>query len=453
MFNFLKEGISFIKKNPGILYSLFLIIFIPLTLFLNTFFSTKSFQENIDYTLKTNALLIESILGSFSSDFISNPKTLQEKITQIVKENPEISGLRIALRENDKYVIIASQKPEEIKSEIRGGPEFLNQIILAWNNDMAIAHLILDEKKTRLWRVVKPLKDLAGNKIGIITLSMSLESADILMKKAIYQVYVITLLAILLALFLIIHHTKLFGYVTLSKRLQEIDRVKDGFIRMATHELQSPIANIRGYISALEEEVSGFLNEAQKEYLDRITISAKNLSDLISDILEVSRIEQGRLDFTPQKIFPSVLIKEVAEEIKLKTEQKNLSLILELDEKPCQIAVNPNRFRQILTNLLENSIKYTFEGGISIKTSCDENKKRYIIEIKDSGIGISAEHQTRLFEKFYRVKTRETAGIPGTGLGLWITKQLSEKMGGKIFVESMGKVGTKFTIIFPLIRG
>ncbi len=453
MFNFLKEGINFIKKNPGILYSLFLIIFLPLALFLNTFFSIKSFQENIDYTLKTNALLIENILGSFTSDLILNPKTLQEKIIQIAKENPEISGLRIVLRENDQYVIIASQKPEEIESIIRGGVDFLNQITLAWNTDMAIAYLTLDEKGTRLWRMVKPLKDLAGNKIGIITLSMSLERADLLMKKVAYQAYVITFLAILLTLFLIIHHTKLFGYVTLSKRLQEIDRAKDEFIRMATHELQGPIANIKGYITILEEEISGFLNEVQKEYLARVILSARNLSDLISDILEVSRIEQGRLDFTPQKIFPPLLIEEVAKEIKLKAEKKNLSLILELDEKPCQIFVNPNRFRQILNNLLENSLKYTFEGGISIKTSCDENKKRYIIEIKDTGIGISAEDQTRLFEKFYRVKSKETAGIPGTGLGLWITKQLTEKMGGKIFLESIEKVGTKFVIIFPLIKG
>jgi two-component system phosphate regulon sensor histidine kinase PhoR len=106
-----------------------------------------------------------------------------------------------------------------------------------------------------------------------------------------------------------------------------------------------------------------------------------------------------------------------------------------------------------LVNLLENAIKYTFKGNITIRNIIDEGKKRYIIEVQDTGIGISAEDQKRLFEKFYRVKTRETANIPGTGLGLWITKQICEKMNGKIFVESMKGVGTKFTIIFPLIKG
>jgi len=112
--------------------------------------------------------------------------------------------------------------------------------------------------------------------------------------------------------------------------------------------------------------------------------------------------------------------------------------------------VNSNRLKEVLYNLIDNAIKYTLEGGVEIKTEVDEIKKKYYITVQDSGIGISAEAQQRLFEKFYRVKTKETADISGTGLGLWIAKTLARKMGGDILIESMEGKGSKFTIIFPL---
>jgi signal transduction histidine kinase len=178
------------------------------------------------------------------------------------------------------------------------------------------------------------------------------------------------------------------------------------------------------------------------------------LSDLVYDILDVARIEQGGLNFTPQKVFPQEVIVEIIKGLEIKTKNKNLDLFFEgTKEDIYSIQINPNRFRQILTNLIENAIKYTLEGKIWVRTKRNENKKQYIIEIEDSGIGIAAEHQKRLFEKFFRVKTKETAEIPGTGLGLWLTKQMIENSKGKIFVESIKGKGTKFIIIFPLMRG
>ena len=210
---------------------------------------------------------------------------------------------------------------------------------------------------------------------------------------------------------------------------------------------------IRGYIEELEEEMKDSLVGNKREFIKRIKVSAKNLSDLVYDILEVARLEQGRLDFTPQKISPPKVIFEIIQGLKIKTEQKNLDLVFEnAKEDVDYIKINPNRFYQILTNLLENAIKYTPAGKISVKTRKDKNKKEYIIEIEDSGLGISAIDQKRLFEKFYRVKTKATAEIPGTGLGLWLTKQMVEGSGGKIFVESIEGKGTKFILSFPLIK-
>ena len=444
---FFSRVFKFIKEYPAVLYSFFLILILPLILYYNTFLAAQSFQENINHNLQTQALMVENILGTFFADVFENPGILQQKIEEIIKDNPEIKNLRIVKESKGGFQIIASQNPYEIGSKIKD-PAFS----LSFSQDQTIANLIKRDGE-RLWNVIRPLYNKeTGEKIGLISIALSLQASDTLITQAIFRSYIIVIFAILLSLFLIFQHTRLFGYVSLTKKLQEIDRMKDNFIRMATHELQSPIINIRGYLEVLEEEIGPLLKKEQKEFFYRAKISAKNLSDLIYDILEVSRIEQGRLDFTPQKIFPSKIIAEVVQDLKIKADQKNLHLLLELVKTPYLINVNPNRFRQILTNLIENAIKYTFQGEILVRTFIDENKKRYLIEIKDTGIGISAEDQKRLFEKFYRVKTKETADIPGTGLGLWITKQIIEKMQGQIFVESMKGIGTKFTVIFPLIK-
>ena len=445
--DFFSRVLKFIKQYPAVLYSFLLIVILPLLLYYNTFLILKSFQENIDYSLQTKALTIENILETLLSDFFDNPEVLQQKIEEIAQENPEIKELSILTQKpGGKFIVLVSQNPDEIGIEVQD-PSFA----LSYSQDNALANLRTKENE-RFWNVMKPIFNKEGSeKIGLINISLSLKDADALVTQTIFRSYIIVLIIILFSLFLILQHTRLFGYVSLSKKLQEIDKMKDDFIRMTTHELRSPIITVVGYIDILEQEIKS-LTKKQKESFRRAKISAKNLSDLVEDILEVSRIEQGRLDFAPKIISPSRAIKIIVEELGIKAEQKKLSLDSEVAKGNYYIKVNPKRFRQILVNLIENSIKYTFKGGISITTRVEEIRKRYIIEVKDTGVGISAEAQKRLFERFYRVKTEKTAGVQGTGLGLWITKQLCEKMNGQIFVESMGGMGTKFTVVFPLIE-
>ena len=446
MISILKKGFDFIKKNPSLLYSLLLIILIPVTLYYNTFSAVSSFQTNLNYELQTKAILAESILSAFISDILENPEILQQKIEKIAKENPEITEIQVILPEKEKFKIIASKNVEEIGKEISNPA-----IDFAWSRNQTFVQLTVKEKE-RFWNVVKPISDPEGKNIGLVSMSMSLKGIDSLVLETVRNLYIILIVAILLSLFLIIQHTQLFKYPIFFKKLQEIDRMKDEFLRMALHELQSPIVNIRGYIESLREEITDLATEEQKEYLSRVSLSAKNLSDLIYDMLEVSRIEQGRLDFTPQKISPQKIIDELIKEFTPKANAKGLKLIFQPKEEPYLINVNPHRFKQILTNLIENAIKYTKKGEIEISTWYSEVKKKYFIAIRDTGLGISAEAQKRLFEKFYRVKTRETAVIPGTGLGLWICKEICQRMGGEILLESMEGVGSKFIIFFPFVK-
>jgi len=446
MFSILKRGLNFIKRNPTLLYSLLLIVLIPTALYYNTFSTVNSFQKNIDYELQTKALLAESIFSVFAPDVLENTELLQKKIEKIIKDNLEIANIQVILPKEERFKIVASKNPEDIGQEISTA-----SINLAWTQNQTIAHLVSQDGE-RFWDVVKPISDSEGKNIGLVSMSLSLGNIDLLVLKTVRNSYVILIIAILLSLFLIIQHTQLFKYPILLKKLQEVDKMKDEFLRMALHELQSPIVNIRGYIESLREEMASLLTEKQKESFYRISISAKNLSDLIYDMLEVSRIEQGRLDFTPQKISPPKIINELVKEFTPKANAKGLKLIFQSKEEPYFINVNPNRFKQILTNLIENAIKYTKKGEIEISTWYSKVKKKYFIAVRDTGLGISAEGQRKLFEKFYRVKTKETASIPGTGLGLWICKEICKRMGGEILLESMEGVGSKFTISFPLIK-
>ena len=448
MFEFFKKIFLFIKNYPGILYSLLLIVIIPLALYYNTLLSVKSFQKNIDFNLQTKALTAEEIFGVFAADFFPFPDILQGKIEDIARNNPEITKLRvISVKENGDFKVIASQDSQEI-----GGVILSPSFSLSWSQNQTIANLV-SEKEERFWNVVKPIYDKkSGQKIGLVSMALSLKQSDILITRSIYHSYLIVIITIVLCLFLIIQHTRLFEYMVLSKKLKEVDKMKDDFIRMATHELQTPIANIRGYLELLREEIYSVLNDAQKKYFCITEISAKNLSDLVYDILEVSRVEQGRLDFASQKFSPVHLIREVTEELKIKAEQKNIKLVFKESPDLFFIQANPNRFRQVISNLVGNAIKYTKEGTVEITTEIDKSKNQCFIFVKDTGVGIAAEAQKKLFEKFYRVRNEATADIPGTGLGLWLAKNFCEKMNGQIFIESMEGVGSKFTVIFPLTK-
>lgn len=228
--------------------------------------------------------------------------------------------------------------------------------------------------------------------------------------------------------------------------------MKDEFISMAAHELKTPVVVMKGYAEILQQAAAKLTEEQKMERLKAIVSYADNLMSLISDILDVSRIEQNRLVLDVREESPYGVVREVVDTIRLSAEQKGLVVTYEDKEQlePVQIAIDTKRLRQIMINLVGNSIKYTQKGTIHIVTRADKIHKRFVISIEDTGLGMSAEAQRSLFQKFYRVKTEHTESIAGTGLGLWITKALCEAMGGDISVESMEGVGSKFTVTFPL---
>ena len=226
----------------------------------------------------------------------------------------------------------------------------------------------------------------------------------------------------------------------------EVEQMKQELISIATHELRTPITGVKGYLDMILGGDAGELNPDMKEMVTEVAKITQRLADLVDDLLNIGRIEQGRIEFRPVPTDLSKIIQEVIDELQIQAKDKKLILSYEKKTIP-QVKADPERTRQVLINLIGNSIKYTEQGSVTV--SSDTKDKEVVVQVKDTGLGISKEGQKKLFEKFYRVRTEKTRQVTGTGLGLWITKQLVEKQGGKIWVESEEGKGSDFSFSLP----
>jgi len=227
----------------------------------------------------------------------------------------------------------------------------------------------------------------------------------------------------------------------------EVEQMKQELISIATHELRTPITGIKGYLDMILAGDAGELSPDLKEMLEEITKINQRLADLVDDLLNVGRIEQGRIEIKPVKMDLSKLIQEATDEMQIQAKDKGLNLKSQISNLKIMVKGDPERVRQVLINLIGNAIKYTPTGSVTVTT--EKKDKEIITSVKDTGLGMNEEQQRRLFEKFYRVKNDQTRAITGTGLGLWITKQLVEKQGGKIWLESQEGKGSTFSFSLP----
>lgn len=237
----------------------------------------------------------------------------------------------------------------------------------------------------------------------------------------------------------------------LSARNQEVERanrLKSEFLASMSHELRTPLNTILGFSELLSEESAGALNDKQKRFLNHIQRDASHLLELINDVLDLSKIEAGRLELRLEKFPMAVAAAEVLTSVRPLAVTKSISLDSDLDTQ-LVLQADRLRFKEILYNLLSNAIKFTPSGGrVWIESSLDEDS--VCIMVGDTGIGITPEDQQPIFESF-RQASATTKGVrEGTGLGLAITKRLVEHHGGKIWVESEPGKGSRFFFTLPL---
>ena len=233
---------------------------------------------------------------------------------------------------------------------------------------------------------------------------------------------------------------------------REVDRMKSEFVSLVSHELRTPLTSIKGYIDLLMDGDAGELTEEQQEYLEVAKNNADRLVALINDLLDVSRIESGRIELHPAPLDLTRLISDVAQSLRPQIEGKGHHLILELSEDLPAVLGDSDRVTQILTNLLSNAYKYTPSEGTIWVTAQVVERERVRVNVRDTGIGLSTEEQAKLFTKFFRAKNRTTQEVGGTGLGLTITRSLVEMHGGEITVLSTPGEGSTFSFTLPTTR-
>jgi len=234
-------------------------------------------------------------------------------------------------------------------------------------------------------------------------------------------------------------------------REAELDRMKSDFISIASHELRTPLTSIRGYLDLLEMGSSASLTEQQRRFLQVARENTKRLHQLVNDLLDVSRIESGRIELDVQVISLSEVLVNSANLLRNQFAQRGLTLDLDVPPDLPKVFADPKRIAQVITNLLSNAYKYTPEGGATVRARCIGNAIQ--VDVTDTGIGVSAEDQAKLFTQFFRAEDDYVREQSGTGLGLNITRSLVEMHGGHIWAKSKPGAGSTFSFTLPLPQG
>ncbi len=235
--------------------------------------------------------------------------------------------------------------------------------------------------------------------------------------------------------------------------LKESERLKDEFIAMAAHELKTPMAAVKGYAEMLTHgpgsESGAPLEDWQREALDAIDSATTRLVELTNDLLDVARLQADRLDLRMEPTDLVALARRVSRRMQVTTQRHKL--IVESDEDYVVANVDASRIEQVLGNLLSNAIKYSPDGGdVRLNIHSHADGRHALITVRDSGIGISKEQQGRLFSRFVRADNARDHGIGGTGLGLYLCREILARHGGRIWLESQLNQGSVFSVELPL---
>lgn len=244
-----------------------------------------------------------------------------------------------------------------------------------------------------------------------------------------------------------------------NQELRRIDAIKSEFVSVASHELRTPLAAIKNAVQLILKGKTGAINENQEKFLSMAERNINRLTNILNDLLNLSRIESGKIELKFQTVALEEIIELTASSLRPQADTKSIQIEVDVPESLPEVYGDPEKVEQILTNLIGNAIKFSPEGGnilITAKIHSTERGgdfgDRVAVSVKDTGIGIPPEHLEAIFEKFHQVEGSLHRSVSGTGLGLAITKGLVEAHQGKIWVESDVGKGSTFTFTLPSIE-
>lgn len=446
-----KNGIKRIVNHPQLAYTIAAGVAIAVAFIGMTVWFMNIAGEARDDVLNVRAGAIQDTFVQFAPEYLDDKEVLRDKMQRIADVRETIREFQIIRqRDEDRKMIIdvaldPSKEGEVLSSQ---SPQFDSRMfgLAQWQTDESVT-TFFREGGERMLKTRRAITNDENEVVAFAYIVQGLSLADAGITESIWNAIIVFILVIILVLALFLRHSKIIDYAQLYKRLKEVDQMKDDFISMASHELRTPLTHIRGYIDMLKGKKD--ISDETEETLSHIDKQAQQLDGLVADMLDVKRLEQGRMKFEMQTMQPHTMINEVIEETTHDAEQKGRDLSADIQKK-ASIYADPERLKQVLVNLVGNAVKYTEEGD-EIVVKQYVNAEDLVIRVHDTGQGMSAEEQDQLFQKFSRVGSDEQKKhIKGTGLGLWITQQIVEQMNGTITVESIEGVGSDFIVEFPL---
>lgn len=431
------------RSNLQLAYSGIVLLLVPAVIVINTLLLSSSVRRDYDTELRRKADLTNSVLAeSVRPELVGGQiDIVQLKVNSLKLVRPELSRIIIASVIDGSIEVVA--RSNDLTDDVGLGLE----ATIAAEQKKSIAQLVdaRDQggNETRAWYVVTPLLQ-DDEVIGVVSTSLSTTDADELIDKTFQDSTIVLGVSVIVVVMLLLNHFKFVGYAHLLDKQRELNQTMADFLSVATHELKAPMTIIRGSLDNILAEVYGGVPGELKEPINQSISQTERLNSLVQDLLDVSRIEQGRISYS----ITSVDVFEVARTISgmyaPRAEAKGLTYGFTSEEGPLYVLADSGRLQEIVTNLVDNAVKYTKTG--EVRLTLEEGKDKVRIRVKDSGIGMDGDERKRLFQRFYRVQNDDTKEISGTGLGLWIIKQYIEAMGGTIEVDSIKGTGTEFVV-------
>jgi PAS domain S-box-containing protein len=235
-----------------------------------------------------------------------------------------------------------------------------------------------------------------------------------------------------------------------NRRMQEANRLKSEFLANMSHELRTPLNAIIGFSELMVNEKVGPLSAEHKEYLGDILSSARHLLQLINDVLDLTKVEAGKMEFRPEILDLPKVTTEVKDILRGLAAAKRITVEVRIDPALPKVLLDGGKYKQVLYNFLSNAIKFTPENGRVAVKATPEGDGMFRLSVEDTGIGIKAEDQHKLFIEFQQLDQGTAKKYAGTGLGLALTKRIVEAQGGRVEVQSQAGEGSTFSAVLPL---
>jgi signal transduction histidine kinase len=439
-FNRIVTGLRYVKDHPQIIFALMLLIVIPL-LFLYT---GQQFLEagktNQDRLQKDRIGMMQDSLALLLSVTNFDAERIGGELKKFIAQNPDIIDYTIAQKTSDGIVPLLAYDDARIGKPVTDDTLFQNASL---RTDESIIFEYYDESNNRTWSAYRAVRTTA-DEFYFIETTISLAAVDSVISDREHAAYYSLVFVYLFLLALAYWHIKLTDYHYLYTETKKAIETKDLFTNMIAHELRAPLTAIHGYANILAEHLH---NSTEHEQATRIEDSAYRLIIIVNDLLDVARIQSGKLAMDALSTDITPIITNVVTELQVVASAKGTQVTADLGTDTHPAFVDASRLQQVLTNIVSNAIKYTEKGEIVVVVK--DARKTVEIRVQDTGMGISSEDQKKLFAPFFRVTDESMSTITGTGLGMWITKQLVELMGGTIGVESIKGIGTHIVVTLP----